>query len=226
MEKILKNKGVLINPKDGLEIIPLEQKSYDFGIDLVEPEGFYTVNKSMEMRSDIFASIYSSSMDDEWVILKYNNISNPFIISEGDVLAIPKIGIVKSMESNVLKRDKESPKSRDSKENIKDQFKKLIDFSDRENQNPTGFGSFRDRYKEIAKNGQGGVPGGVVGSPTNQTEDQLPPNFSDGAAKELKILPNGEVILGSSVATSNRDCSKKTTTKAELINALIKNRVV
>lgn len=238
MDNILKNKGIIRNPKDGEDIVNLSEKSYDFGLDRVGIASVHRVSKFMEMRSDLFATVHGNTPSDEWLILKYNAISNPFIIKEGDILAIPDEFAAKALESNPKKRSLNNPKSDDNKSNIREKFKQLIDFKDRETPNTNTFENFKKKYNnlelerqranlEALRDGVGGtgtIPGGQGGG--SPTEDQLPPTFADGNRGEFTILPNGEVILGTSVAETDESCGKKTTTKAELINSLIKNRVV
>jgi len=49
----------------------------------------HTVTANEVGRIDLIAEEYYQNIDDSELILKYNNISNPFSITEGDVLKIP-----------------------------------------------------------------------------------------------------------------------------------------
>ena len=59
----------------------------------------YKVPKEYEMRPDLIsAAVYNSTVYAE-IILKYNGISNPFTIKEGDLVLIPNLDSVKDMIS-------------------------------------------------------------------------------------------------------------------------------
>ncbi len=58
----------------------------------------------------------------------------------------------------------------------------------------------------------------------NPTKDMLPPVFSDDSKKEIKVLPNGDILPGESVVKPTNGCEVKFS-KAELINKLMKSRI-
>ena len=232
MDDILEEKGIIVNLKDGISIVELSQQSFSIGLDRVPIDNAHVVDSSMEMRSDNFNYVYGNGKQQEFITLKYNNISNPFTIKAGDLLAIPRFDLLNDVTSTSSSRSKENPKSEDNKQNIKEVFKQLINFTDRENTNDNTFDKFKDKYtklnqikkqqdldklKDSVSNGDGF---------NNVTEDLLPPNIVDGGKGEVTILENGNIILGTSVAGTESTCATKTTTKTELINSLLKNRVV
>lgn len=69
-------------------------------------------------RIDLIANAYYRTMDKAELILKYNNISNPFSINEGDVLLIPDDGL------SLVKWKRVNPMASEeiSELNIRDQF--------------------------------------------------------------------------------------------------------
>lgn len=78
----------------------------------------HIVNADEIGRIDLIAEEYYQNIDDAELILKYNNISNPFSINEGDVLKIP------DNESALLKWERvKSIGAEDVDElNVRDQF--------------------------------------------------------------------------------------------------------
>lgn len=230
MNKIIDSKKIIKSPKDNKTIVDLLQRTYAIGMDKLPFKNFGYVTSQMEMRSDIFAKVYANSVDDEWDILKYNGISNPFSLKEGDVIAIPNFANLKNAFYTEEKRSQENPKQSDSKQQIRDQVKELINFGDRINVDSNTFEDFKKKYanlKELKrKQALNSLRDEVNDGPTGGSISDvgLPPNFNTTGRGEFEISENGEVTFGSSVAQNAEDCDRKTFTKAELINSLLKNR--
>lgn len=75
--------------KAGTSLVDLTRKSISFlGIDKQAGE-FYVVEKEVEMRADLIADNFLSSSSNACLLMKYNGISNPFSIYEGQILRIP-----------------------------------------------------------------------------------------------------------------------------------------
>ena len=84
----------IINAKKFFEkttatVVDLTRRSVSFlGVDKVAGE-IYIVEKDVEMRPDLIANSFLGSISYTCLMLKYNGISNPFSIAEGQVLRIP-----------------------------------------------------------------------------------------------------------------------------------------
>ena len=78
----------------------------------------HTVTADEIGRIDLIANAYYRNLDKAELILKYNNISNPFSINEGDILLIPddRLPLVKWKRVNPMASDEISEL------NIRDQF--------------------------------------------------------------------------------------------------------
>lgn len=78
----------------------------------------HTVTADQIGRIDLIANAYYRNLDKAELILKYNNISNPFSINEGDILLIPddRLPLVKWKRVNPMASDEISEL------NIRDQF--------------------------------------------------------------------------------------------------------
>ena len=229
MNKIIDSKKIIQNPKDGTQIVDFLHRSYATGMNILPFENFGYVTDQMQMRSDIFAKVYAISEEDEWDILKYNGISNPFILKEGDILAIPNFRALSNSKYTEERRSQENTKSIGSKEEIRNQVKELINFQDRVNIDSTTFNDFKKKYsnlKELKRQQDFNTlrNDNSVNVSGSGSDIGLPPNFNTTGRDEYQISENGEVTLGTSVAKNPDDCERKTFTKAELINSLLKNR--
>jgi len=84
----------IINAKKFFEkasatVVDLTRRSVSFlGVDKIAGE-FYVVEKDIEMRPDLIANSFLGSISYTCLMLKYNGISNPFSIAEGQILRIP-----------------------------------------------------------------------------------------------------------------------------------------
>lgn len=232
---LLKNKEVIIHPKLDIEILDLTTKSMDYGINSVLYDKVIVVSETAEMRPDIISLGTTDSVKNADIIMKYNEISNPFSIEEGDILYIPKVSQAKRLfktgkdmkKTFVSKRNK-----KDSKQAIKDLLFEKSKDTERETKNSNILDNFKKKYEDInnekknlnllRQKQQEDLDDSLNGS---NSKNLLPPNFTDDNAQEIEILPNGNVSLGKNVAKSKTNCGELTSTKAELINQLMKNRI-
>lgn len=231
MDRILDEKPKYISPYTGEESIDLTYRVYPFGIESLPIYEYGYVNSQFEMRSDLFAYFYANNELDEFEILKFNRISNPFSIKNGDILALPDYNTLSNFRNSYSAKN-ESKSKKDRKENIfKEVINSLKPTVSKENRKTNTFEDFKKLYENAKdvndynkyKNLQNKLSKGV--STPNVNSDLLPPNFSS-KGDEVKVLPNGTIILGSSVADSDASCGKTNTSKAELLNSLIKNRTI
>lgn len=85
--KILEAKKVF--NKAGSQVIDLTRRSISFfGVDKQAGE-FYAVEPEVVMRADLIADNFLSTSANACLLMKYNGISNPFSINEGQILRIP-----------------------------------------------------------------------------------------------------------------------------------------
>jgi hypothetical protein len=86
--KVLQAKKIF--DKLGTSVTDLTRRSISFlGIDKVGGE-LYAVEPEVVMRPDLIANSFLSSSANACLLMKYNGISNPFSINEGQILRIPK----------------------------------------------------------------------------------------------------------------------------------------
>lgn len=223
MDKILNEKELIISK--GTQILDLISPSYDLGMDRVEVKTVGLVTSQMESRGDIFAQVYSNNFEDEYEILKFNRISNPFSIKEGDYLGIPKLNQLGELKITMSKRAGRNY-SENSKEKIYDEVRKQYNPFPKDNIKSTTFDAFKNKYSRLEelKNLQKAKE--LQQGDSTDSSSLLPPNFADKNKKEITVTPNGTVILGESVAGTATSCGKNSVSKAELLNTILKNRVV
>ena len=85
------DKKPLFTRPDGSEIKDLTSSMFDIRANNYVSYNVYKVPKEFEMRPDLISgAVYNNTLYAE-VILKYNGISNPFTIQEGDMILIPNL---------------------------------------------------------------------------------------------------------------------------------------
>lgn len=83
--------------KAGKLITDLTRRSMSFlGVDSLTGE-IYVVEKEVEMRPDLIAHAFLQDSSYACLLMKYNSISNPFSIHEGQVLRVPTADVLESM---------------------------------------------------------------------------------------------------------------------------------
>lgn len=226
MKKILDNKPKIENVRDGVVIYDLLEPSYNLGIEKTEIDDFGYVTSQMTMRPDLFSGVYAQSEEEYVNILKFNRISNPFTLNEGDFLAIPNITDMEALFLTTAKRLESKPNVTGSKENIRNKVKEYLNPFTKENTPTNTFDAFKKKYERLEEQKRLEEAKKLQTGNSNDSSELLPPNFSDENRKEITTTPNGTVILGTSVADTATSCGKENVTKAELLNSLIKNRVI
>lgn len=238
---LLKTKQVITHPALDIEVLDLTTKSIEFGINTVLFEKLIKVSETGEMRPDLISLGATDSVKNADVIMKYNEISNPFSIQEGDVIYIPKISSAKKYTrkgSDMSKDFAQKGNSKKSNKAIKELLFEKSKDTERETKDSNVLENFKKKYEDV--NGErktlnilrqqqsqdvlngSGSSGSSSGSPT---KNLLPPNFTDDNTQEIEVSPNGNVSLGKNVAKSKSNCGELTSTKAEIINQLMKNRI-
>lgn len=142
---------------DGTEIVDLTQQTLEYEYeDVIVYNSFYCTSQ-MNMRADKIAQIVYSDKNKTEYILKFNNISNPFSIEEGDLISIPE-------SLNAREHFKIKGEIEEIRENLRKQFideskliykdEKLTEFDKRQTVNlPPNFSKESDKAITI-KNGE------------------------------------------------------------------------
>jgi hypothetical protein len=89
--KLLETKPIITNLKDGVEIVDLINPSVRYDNTQYNIIDYFYVGDDMEMRPDLISYVSYSNQDDWDKILKFNGISNPFSIAQGDLIYIPDL---------------------------------------------------------------------------------------------------------------------------------------
>lgn len=170
----LLNKGILRNKdgdtlKDKVDLFTPSLTS-DSQIPVVD---YHYVRPDDVMRPDLISAEYYGSPNYWDIILKFNNISNPFSINEGMILRIPDLQTAKTRAKNTNKQNNKSnaPREQFSPENkrISEKDKARLEY-------------LRQR-SEQKKNG---------------SSQNLPPNMLKDGEKR-KTFEDGVILLGSNI---------------------------
>lgn len=161
--------------KNGNEIYDLTKRSinYDQDQDVDIIDGFL-VGSDMKMRPDLISYLAYNNVDHFALLLKFNGISNPFSIDEGDYIFIPSLSYMQQQ------LDK---KTEDPKKNI---YKQYIDPSKKPIFNPrkTEYLNKVDKLKNIKSD--------------RISKYNLPPNLAEPGSTEAKLGKQGVIYLGES----------------------------
>jgi hypothetical protein len=166
-----------------------DSKQGPIGID------YFLVTKDTAMRIDLIAKAMNGTITDCEKILKFNGISNPLAIDEGDILVVfDPISLKNSLRntSNASQNKLDVRKQYLTPEKKSEVDPKLQEFSKRQK----------------AKK-----------SNTNSTA--LPPNYAGFGDKEIEIR-NGKIYFGTNVTKSSS--YEPPLSKSEYIARLIKNK--
>lgn len=167
-------------------------KDSNIGVRIID---YYTVSAEDSMRIDQISLHMYGTQNDAEIILKYNGISNPFSIDEGDILFVYEPISARKKMSNLqndgIKEDIRNQYINPDKLSIVD--KTLGDFTDRPD------------IAELQRNAK------------------LPPNFAKFGDLEIKV-EGGKLIFGDDVSKNRIDCDKPLS-KSEFLARIIKNRI-
>ena len=192
----LRNKpDVLVNNE---YIKDMTAQSVEFGPNMgVAKTGI--VSDDLSMRPDLVAKIYFGDSNKLDAILKFNAISNPFSLNEGDILLIPNKDDMKTAFKPKIGKNNADAKS--------DLVKKFFDPEKLSKKDNKRLDYLRAKSERIAN-----------GSQTN-----LPPNFAEPNSKELRVV-NGAVIFGGDVVPSKENCTDPLS-RARAKSKLIENKI-
>lgn len=187
---------------DGEIVRDLTKTMFDFKSNNYVNFTAYRIPLQYEMRPDLIAqSVYNNTINAEF-ILKYNGISNPFTIANGDVILIPNIDTAKEnvkkqgigAEDDSIRRLRNSYKYLDPTK-IPKKDKNIIDFDNRN-----------------LKKKEGDLQDGA-----------LPPNIAQEGEEQITYR-NGRVYFGEGVGESA--CLKSGMSSSEFLTKVIKSKNV
>lgn len=196
------DKKPLVKKPDGLLIRDLTQSMFDLKSGSFVNLSLYRVPREYVMRPDLISQAsYNNTIYAEY-ILKYNGISNPFSINEGQIIVIPDVNSAKQ----VTKDRNDNGEDSDAKR-IRNSYKYI---------DPT---KVPKRDKELEDYDRRNLNG-----KKSQLQDgALPPNIADEGEKGITYR-NGRVYFGENVSESA--CLKNGMSQSEFLTKVIKSKKV
>lgn len=162
-----------VKRSDNIEVKDLTISMFDLQTKNYAEYNVYRVPKEFAMRPDLIAgSVYGNSLYAE-IILKFNGISNPFSINEGDLILVPNLDSAQAI-INTAQLGSES----DGAKAIRNTYKYIDPIKI-----PKADNEFSNRQ--------------IV---SNVVEGMLPPNMAEEGEEQITYR-NGRVYFGSSVDT-------------------------
>lgn len=221
------------NDADGYEVIDLGKSIFGNQVDRNIVYSIYRVPAEMEMRPDLVSNAMYGSSEYAEMVMKYSGISNPFAISEGDVVMLPSMSTVyNDVASDLLENYETADKT--------DLVKKYHKYIDPEKK-PATAGS-EVNSTEIAKGSANNTAG--TASMSRQGSSSGRPagneaNISQKGSSGISII-NGRIYFGDTVSantfdvtdidgtnlrdSSVVDCAREGVTLGQFLNATITNR--
>lgn len=181
----------------------------------------FRVPREYVMRPDLISKVVYNNTIYAEMILKYNGISNPFSINEGDYILIPNL---EGAQANVRKVDTNMAGSGANK--IRNTYKyidpkkapkKGQELSDFENRDLTGTAKNNTGAGGIGGDGTGAGTGAGTGTNLLQ-QGALPPNIAPEGSSQITYR-NGRVYFGESVA----NCLKSGSSTSEFLTTVIRS---
>jgi hypothetical protein len=185
--------------KDGKTVRDLTQSMFDFKANNYTSFNLFKVPTDYVMRPDLISqAVYNNTLYAEY-ILKYNGISNPFSIDEGEVILIPNL---ESAQDNTKVNVSEVTET-DRQNNLRNYYK-YIDPTKKPKRD-AATDRFQDRNK--TKGDQ-------------LVEGALPPNIAEEGSNQI-VERNGRVYFGENIGQSA--CLKDGMTSSEFLNNVIRS---
>jgi hypothetical protein len=156
---------------------------------------YFIVGADDEMRIDVITQKMYGYLDNVEAVLKFNEITNPFAIEEGDFLYTFDV-------PSMIRNLRPGNSVNNEREDIRDQY---ITPEKKSNVDP----ALRDFDKR--------------NTPRKGNQVALPPNYAAFGDTELQVR-NGKIVFGPNVTKIDEDCDKPLS-KSEFISRLIKNRL-
>ena len=192
----------LFKKPDGLIIRDITQSMFNFGAENFVSISVYRIPSDYQMRPDLISqSVYNNTLYAEY-ILKYNGISNPFSIDEGDIIVIPDLRSAKESTKNLT----DDAEASDAKR-IRNSYKYI---------DPTKAPKRDEDVESFDRRS--------LSKKKDQLADgALPPNMAQEGDKGITYR-NGRVFFGENVAESA--CLKNGMSSSEFLTKVIKSKKV
>lgn len=165
------------------------------GIDL------FLVGRDEAMRPDLITQQMYGYLTPLEKVLKFNNVSNPFAIDEGQIFTVWDLNSVESF----IRPQKTNAEDR---EDIRKQY-----------MTPEKKSTIDPRLKDFDKRSQATKPDPSKG----KNAPALPPNLADFGDKEITLV-NGKLVLGAAVSGSDSN-AQDPISKSEFVARMIKQRL-
>ena len=163
------DKKPLFTRPDGIEVKDLTSSMFNLQSNNYIKYTVYKVPKEFEMRPDLIAgAVYNNTLYAEY-ILKYNGISNPFTIMEGDIILIPTLDSMTPITAKPTGTDTDGAKA------IRNAYKYIDPIKI-----PKADDAFQNRQ--------------IINAPTGS----LPPNMAKEGEPQITYR-NGRVYFGAGV---------------------------
>jgi len=180
--------------KDGEKIMDLTVTTVKFKT--IEVDGTVIISEDLQMRPDLMSRIVYGNTNKFDLILKFNGVSNPFSLSEGQILLT---GNELEMTNSYV-----TPASAASKD-IRERF---FDPNRLSKKDTKRLEYIKNKSKDIA----------------NKSVTNLPPNFAEVGSQEISIK-DGKVIFGNDVVGKNKENCQETQSRAAVKAKLIQNKI-
>jgi len=185
---------------DGNTVRDLTQSMFDFKSNNYTSYNLFRIQQDYLLRPDLISqAVYNNTLYTEY-ILKYNGISNPFSMEEGDVILIPNL---ESAKKNT-KTNATSGTDADPSQRLRDSYK-YIDPT-KIPKRDTDIANFEDRNISSSKTIKSGA---------------LPPNIAPVGTSQI-VQRNGRVYFGEGIGQSA--CLKNGMSSSEFINTILKSK--
>lgn len=182
--------------KNDEEILDLTKSSLNYKNTNIRIQSFVKVTAEMTMRPDLIAHQAWGSDTYTDILLKFNAISNPFSIEEGDIISIPYLD---DMLKNLTEEDE--------REDIRDM---LLDPSKLSEKDKKRIEYLQRKAQERGK---------------SASQQPLPPNFENPDTNEI-VIKDGVVTFANNgpINTECGDTISKAEFKAKMIEKRIQNQ--
>jgi len=189
--------------KDGNIIRDLTKSMFDFQANNYTSFNVFKISVDYLMRPDLISqAVYNNTLYTEF-ILKYNGISNPLTIEEGDLILVPNL---ESAKKNTRVGKGLAVEDDDPAKRLRDSYKYI---------DPT---KIPKRDKDLAKFADRNLK-----KKTTIQDGALPPNIADEGTSQI-IERNGRIYFGEGIGESA--CLKNGMSSSEFITKIIKSRKV
>lgn len=160
---------------------------------------YYLVDNDTSMRVDLISNEMYGYIDPAEKVLKFNGISNPFSIDEGDILITFDLY---SLNRNIRAVNN----SAKDKEDVRRQYL-----------TPEKKSKIDPQLQSFSKRDTARKP------VTGPADTALPPNYADFGDTEIQVR-NGKIYMGPNV-TKSSEADEGPISKSEFIARLVKNRL-